>query len=239
MEEKEERKTKKKWWKKVIFILFLLFLVGIFYVFGINSYVKNSVKGKILEENSIDTIPQVDCILVLGAGVWESGPSPMLRDRLEKGIELYQQGVAPKLLMSGDHGRKDYDEVNAMKEYAIEQGVPSQDIFMDHAGFSTYESIYRAKEIFQVKTMIIVTQEYHLYRALYIAKKLGIEVYGVPAQKIVYSGQTARELREILARNKDFINCMIKPKPTYLGESIPVSGNGDQTNDKVEGDAGL
>ena len=156
----------------------------------------------------------------------------MLEDRLLEGIKLYENNVSSKIIMSGDHGKEDYDEVNIMKNYAIEKGVPSENIFMDHAGFSTYESIYRAKEIFKAKRIVIVTQEYHLYRALYIANKLGLEAYGVGADPRQYVGATYRELREILARDKDFIKCIFKPKPTYLGETIPVSGNGDITNDK-------
>ena len=133
--------------------------------------------------------------------------------------------------MSGDHGKKEHDEVNIMKNYVVERGIPSENIFMDHAGFSTYESIYRAKEIFQVKKIVIVTQKYHLYRALYIANRLGIEAYGVGSDPRQYVGATNREIREILARDKDFIKCIFKPKPTYLGYTIPVSGNGDVTND--------
>ena len=136
--------------------------------------------------------------------------------------------------MSGDHGREEYDEVNIMKKYAIENGVPSENIFMDHAGFSTYESIYRAKDIFKAKKVVIVTQKYHLYRALYIANQLGLEAYGVGADPRQYVGATYRELREIIARNKDFIKCILKPEPTYLGDTIPVSGNGDITNDNKE-----
>ena len=134
--------------------------------------------------------------------------------------------------MSGDNGQEGYDEVNVMKDYAIEKGIPSEDIFMDHAGFSTYESIYRAKEIFQVKKAIIITQKYHLYRALYIANKLDLDVIGVGADPRTYSGQIFREAREILARNKDFVQVIFKIKPTYLGETIPVSGDGNITNDK-------
>ena len=156
----------------------------------------------------------------------------MLEDRIKTGIELYELCITKKIIMSGDHGRKEYDEVNIMKQYAIDKGVLSEDIFMDHAGFSTYESIYRVKEIFDADNIIIVTQEYHLYRALYIGDKLGINAYCANSDPRKYSGQIFREFREILARNKDFINCIIKPEPTYLGESIPVSGNGDITNDK-------
>ena len=181
-----------------------------------------------IEEANIEDI---DCILVLGTGVWGENPSPMLEDRLLRAIELYKNGVSSKIIMSGDHGREDYDEVNIMKNFAIEKGVPSEDVFMD-AGFSSYESVYRAKEIFDCEKIIIVTQKYHLYRALYIANQLGLEAYGVCSDQRQYVGAIYRELREILARNKDFIKCIFKPEPTFLGDTIPVSGNGDITNDK-------
>ena len=156
----------------------------------------------------------------------------MLEDRQLDAISLYKDNICSKLIMSGDHSKSNYDEVNVMKDYAIKKGIESENIFMDHAGFSTYESIYRAKEIFGAKKIIIVTQKYHLYRALHIANKLGIEAYGVGSDPRQYTGATYRELREILARNKDFIKCIFKPEPTYLGDTIPVSGNGDITNDK-------
>ena len=218
--------------KKIFKILIVIAVICITLVLSINFYVVEIAKDKMIKDNNYSSLKDVDCILILGAGIWGDKPSPMLEDRLKEGIKLYKDSIAPKIIMSGDHGREEYDEVNIMKEYAIEQGVPSEDIFMDHAGFSTYESIYRAKEIFGAYNIVIVTQEYHLYRALYIAEKLDINAYGVNSDPRKYSGQTFRELREILARNKDFINCIIKPKPTYLGESIPVSGDGDITNDK-------
>ena len=196
---------------------------------GINFYVVKSTEKQIAKEFSTD----FDCILVLGAGVKNGNPKPMLEHRLDYAIDLYNKGVSSKIIMSGDHGRKDYDEVNVMKNYAIEKGVPSEDIFMDHAGFSTYESIYRAREIFKVKRMVIVTQEYHLYRALYIANQFGIEAVGYASDPRTYSGQLYRELREIIARDKDFLYCIFKPKPTYLGNAIPVSSNGNLTNDSV------
>ena len=218
--------------KKIFKILIVIAIISIILVLFINFYVVGIAKNKMIKDNDYSLLKDVDCILILGAGIWGDKPSPMLQDRLDEGIKLYNEGIAPKIIMSGDHGREEYDEVNIMKEYAIEQGVPSEDIFMDHAGFSTYESIYRAKEIFDADNIVIVTQEYHLYRALYIAEKLDINAYGVNSDPRKYSGQTFRELREILARNKDFINCIIKPEPTYLGESIPVSGDGNITNDR-------
>ena len=212
-----------------ILILILLFLV----ILSINFYVINSTKNQIIKESSYENLENIDCILVLGAGVWGDKPSPMLEDRIIKAIELYKNGVAPKIIMSGDHGREEYDEVNIMKNYAIEKGIPSDDIFMDHAGFSTYDSIYRAKYIFEAKNIVIVTQEYHLYRAIYIANTLGINAYGANSNPRQYSEQTYREIRETLARNKDFVKTIFKPKSTYLGDTIPVSGNGDITNDKT------
>lgn len=211
----------------VIVVLAVIAIIAL----GINLYVRLSTKKQIIKEDQYSNLSDVDCIIILGAGIWGDKPSPMLEDRLQEGIKLYQNNVSDKIIMSGDHGKKEYDEVNIMKNYVVERGIPSENIFMDHAGFSTYESIYRAKEIFQAKKIVIVTQKYHLYRALYIANRLGIEAYGVGSDPRQYVGATNREIREILARNKDFIKCIFKPKPTYLGDTIPVNGNGDVTND--------
>ena len=225
-------KKKKGLWKKVLVILVCFGLLGAAAVFGINTHVKKTGGKRVLTVEKAAELEDVDCILVLGCLVRSNGtPSDMLADRLEQGIGLYELGAAPKLLMSGDHGRKDYNEVEAMKQYAVSAGISSSDVFMDHAGFSTYDSIYRAKEIFAADKVIIVSQEYHLYRALYLAEKLGLEAYGVAAEGDDYSGQTYRELREILARVKDFMTAIIKPEPTYLGDVIPVNGDGDLTND--------
>ena len=219
------------WVKRVSICLFCLGIVGILTVFGLSSYMKNHTAERILSaEEAADM--DADCILILGCGVREDGtPSLMLGDRLETGIALYEAGASEKLLMSGDHGRKEYDEVNTMKDFAMERGIPSEDIFMDHAGFSTYDSMYRARNVFCAKKVIIVTQAYHLPRALYVAEKLGLEAYGVAALDVNYHGQMYRELREMLARAKDFCSAWLQPAPKYLGEAIPVSGNGDLTND--------
>ena len=218
----------KKLFKYGIIVIAVIAII----VIGINLYVKNSTKNQIIKEDKYADLSDIDCIVVLGAAIWGDKPSPMLEDRLLEGIKLYENNIANKIIMSGDHGKKEYDEVSIMKEFAIEKGIPSEDIFMDHAGFSTYESIYRAKEIFQAKKIVIITQEYHLYRALYIANQLGLEAYGVGSDPRQYVGATYRELREILARDKDFIKCIFKPEPTYLGEPIPINGNGDVTNDE-------
>jgi SanA protein len=218
--------------KIIIIVTAGLGLTGILTLLCFNSYVKASVKNRIITSEEAGDLRNVDCILILGAGVRDNKPSLMLEDRLDLGIELYKTGVSNRILMSGDHGRVEYDEVNIMKQYAIDQGVPSEDIFMDHAGFSTYESFYRARDIFQADTIVIVTQQYHMYRALYDGKGLGLNVYGVTADPQIYQGQAKRNAREILARAKDFLYIIAKPKPTYLGDTIPLSGDGDITNDK-------
>ena len=219
--------------KILLIVITTLFLICVTVVLCINLHIKNSVKDNIVDPKDAETIENADCILILGCGVREDGtPSHMLHDRLERGIELYKQGVAPKILMSGDHGTAEYDEVNTMKQYAIDAGVPSEDIFMDHAGFNTYDSMYRAREIFKVKRLVIVTQKYHLYRALYVADSLGLEAFGINADLREYVGQWTRDIREVAARIKDFVITLYKPLPVCLGEKIPISGDGNQTNDK-------
>lgn len=228
------RKRKKflKISKIVLLSLLGIMLCAVICLLGINAYVKSSASEKILTIEEAAKLEDVDCILVLGCYVTPSGsPSDMLSDRLTQGIALYKAGAAPKILMSGDHGQTNYNEVAAMKKTAITCGVPSSDIFMDHAGFSTYESIYRAKEIFGAKKILIVTQEYHLYRALHLAKELDVTAYGISADLHSYWGQSKRDAREILARAKDFFYGIFKPDPTYLGSLISIKGDGDVTND--------
>ena len=225
-------KTKKQTLRRLLSIFLCLCILGITTLTVLNSIVKLSTGKQIISSEEAAKLEDVDCILVLGCFVKDDGrPSDMLHDRLTRGVELYDLGAAPKLLMSGDHGREEYDEVAAMKQFAIDEGIPSEDVFMDHAGFSTYESIYRAKEIFQADKILIVTQEYHLYRALYIANQLGVEAYGVSSDYHTYVGQFMRDFREMLARVKDCATCIFKPEPTYLGDAIPIFGDGNLTND--------
>jgi len=213
--------------RRGIAVLVVLAILGL----GINFYVRSSESSRIMRGGDCSGLSDMDCVIVLGAGIWGDEPSPMLEDRLAKGLELYEAGVVPKIIMSGDHGQTDYDEVNLMKSYAKERGVPSEDVFMDHAGFSTYDSMYRAKHVFRAKRVVIVTQEYHLYRAVYIANQLGLDAYGVSTDPRIYGDEAFREAREILARDKDFFKCIAKPKSTFVGDPIPISGDGNATND--------
>ncbi len=222
--------------KRVIRYGVMLAIAGAVILFGMDSYVKIKSGDMILsEKEAVRADEKVDAILVLGAQVKADGqPSLMLKERLETGIQLYKDGVSDRIIMSGDHGREDYDEVNAMKSYAIDQGVPSECIFMDHAGFSTYDSMYRAKEIFQAESLLVVTQEYHLYRAVYDANALGMEAQGVACDTAVYKGDAYRKCREVLARVKDIGYTLVKPEPVCLGDTIPISGDGNVTNDKSD-----
>jgi len=223
--------TKEKRYRFLIALGAAILLIALA-VFLPNAVILQSTRDALLSpEAAADW--EADCILVLGAGLLPDGrPNLMLSERIDTGVALYELGAAPKLLMSGDHGREDYDEVNAMKASALQQGAPSEDVFMDHAGFSTYESLYRARDIFGARRILIVTQAYHLPRAIYIAQRLGLEAAGVPCDTARYRGQLYRDVRELLARDKDFVKCVFQPEPTYLGEAIPLTGSGDVTNDR-------
>ncbi|RNL49129.1 hypothetical protein DMP08_00315 [Paraeggerthella hongkongensis] len=171
-----------------------------------------------------------DAIVVLGASVFADGtPSSILQDRLDDGIALYRSGAAPKLIMSGDNSTVAYNEVKAMKDYAVAQGVPSADVFCDHAGFSTYESMYRAKHVFGAERIVVATQTYHLYRALYAAHGLGLEAVGVPSDYHAYAKQAQYDVREVPARTKDFFKTMFKVPSTFVGDPISLDQSGDVT----------
>lgn len=218
--------------KRLVIGIGITIIAGVVAVAGINIFVMATTASKILDVDEASEKKDVDCILVLGAGVRADGtPSKMLKDRLDKTIELYDSGVSETIIVSGDHRTKDYDEVNTMKNYLIDAGIPSECIFMDHGGLSTYDSMYRAKNIFSVKKAIIVTQKYHMYRAIYVAKSFGIDAYGVSAKEISYSGQTKRSIRELLARIKDVGYCITKPEAVVTGDKISLEESGDITND--------
>ncbi len=208
--------------KKLLLSLLLVVLLIGAAVFGVSGYVVASTRDRFLSPE--DAPPEdLDCILVLGCGVRPDGsPSNMLEDRLKTGVALYHAGWSDKLLLSGDNGQENYNEVGVMRRCALEAGVPEEDIVLDHAGFCTYDSVYRARDIFGAKRLVIVTQEYHLSRALYIARSLGLEAWGVGSDLRRYRGEAARQVREVLARDKDFLWSLVQPEPKLLGEPIPL-----------------
>lgn len=172
-----------------------------------------------------------DAIIVLGASVYPDGtPSGILQDRLDDGIALYFAGAAPKIIMSGDNGTESYNECWAMKQYAISQGVPSEDVFCDHAGFSTYETMYRARHVFGADRVVIATQTYHLYRAVYDAQGVGMEAIGVPSDYGEYVNQSWYDIREVFARTKDFFQVLFSVPSTFVGDPISLDQSGDVTD---------
>lgn len=225
---------------KKLITIGIIGLVSIFLIGAVVNYVVVKNANKYIVNTAEETKDNdAQAIIVLGSYVNPNGtPSGILKDRLDTAIKVFNQNQDLKILVSGDHGRTNYDEVNVMREYLEDKGVPTSQIFMDHAGFSTYETMYRAKEIFEIDKAIIVTQDYHLKRAVYLARKKGIEAYGVKADIYTYPGIKRFTAREILARIKDFAFAnILKPKPKYLGEKIPVmTSDSSLTHDKKKGD---
>ncbi|CAK7024725.1 MAG: hypothetical protein PEGG_01020 [Paraeggerthella hongkongensis] len=223
-------KAKKHGWVKAMLGAVLGCVLAVGAVFAITNVVTVvTAKGSIVDSQEAIGY-DADAIVVLGASVFADGtPSSILQDRLDDGIALYRSGVAPKLIMSGDNSTIAYNEVKAMKDYAVSQGVPSEDVFCDHAGFSTYESMYRAKHVFGAQRIVVATQTYHLYRALYAAHGLGLEAIGVPSDYRTYAKQTQYDLREIPARTKDFFKTLFEVPSTFVGDPISLDQSGDVT----------
>ena len=219
---------------RTVIVCFFLGVLAFLATLFINIFMISLTAGDIYEPDEIQSSDiSADCAIILGCQVLPSGqPSTMLRHRLETGAQLYFDGKVKKIIVSGDHGADHYDESNTMKNYLIDMGIPSEDIFMDHAGFSTYDSMKRAKEVFGVESAVIVTQKYHLYRAMYIGKMNGIDVCGVSASLERYGRQFYYDIREYLARCKDFLLTLFNADPVFLGEPIDITGSGDVTNDK-------
>ena len=214
-------------------LIFLFFAASIIFV-TFNSIVICCSANNIYDIENIDKLEKAQCVLVLGSRVYsDERLSAVLQDRVDYAIEIYRAGKAERLLFSGDHGRNDYDEVNAMLSYAISKGVPKEDIFLDHAGFSTYESLYRARDVFCVDSVIIVTQKFHISRAVYIANRMGLSTQAVNSDPRRYLYADFDSLRESFARVKDLIYVnILKPEPKYLGKEIPITGDSSFTHDK-------
>lgn len=180
----------------------------------------------------IAKIPACYVALVPGASVFASGqPSPILADRLDKAYELYKNCKIKRFLLSGDHGTRSYDEVNNMKAYLNKKGVPDSVIFTDHAGFDTYSSMKRTHDIFEVDSLIIVTQAFHLRRAIYIARKQGLVAYGYESDMRKYPSITYLRMRESLANIKAFFEVLFNIKPRFEGEKIPIKGDSRKSYD--------
>ena len=222
---------------KKLFLALISFVLSIVIILltltVVSSFTVISTRDKVFEAQNVPQDTKYDCILVLGAGIRGTEPSDMLKDRLDVAITLYSAKIAPKLLMSGDHISDDYNEVGVMKAYAVSQGIPSEDIFIDHEGISTYDSIRNARERFGIQSMVIGTQGYHLPRALYIAQSFDMRVCGVGADLRKYIGSLYYyRAREVLARNKDVFKCIFGDPIDQSQQKIDITGNGDITNNR-------
>ena len=225
MKKKNLKKSKKSPIKMALWIALFVFLGVLLIMIGINVYVRLSANAYIAD--TVSELPSsVDAIIVPGAGLDEDGnPGVVLQDRLDAAIRLYQEGISKRILMSGDHRDDYHNEVKAMKDYAVNNGIPEDAIFMDHAGFSTYDTMYRAKAIYLINSCVIVTQNYHLQRSVYIARGLGMDAWGYPSKiRINELKYFPLEAREFLARIKEFFVVMFKPQPEVLGDPIPITG---------------
>jgi SanA protein len=211
-------------YRKLLKISFVACITLLVLTFAINTHILSQTKNLIFTD--IERVEEKQTVLVLGAYVNPDGSlSYILKDRVDSAYELYEKDKVSKFLLSGDHGQDEYDEVNHMRKYLLSKGVLAEDIFLDHAGFDTYNSVYRAKEIFEVESLIIVTQRFHLPRALYIAQSLGIDAIGFEADKRPYRDTKILNIREIPARIKAYANINFKIKPIYLGDQIPITGD--------------
>lgn len=216
--------------KKFLAVAILVVAAMLTFFYIINYSVMK--KGDGLIYNGIDDFPIFPVALVLGAKVYNDGRmSDMFKDRVDTALLLYKARRIKKILISGDHGGKNYDEVSTAKNYLLDNDVLPEDIFLDHAGFDTYDSIYRARDIFQASELLIVTQNFHLPRAIYIAKNLGLDAYGISADLHQYQGIEKSRLREKFACIKAWLEIALKSNPRFLGEEISILGDGRKSWD--------
>jgi SanA protein len=200
--------------------------IGVITVLLLNGWVILSANSAIIP--SVDELEGAEVVIILGAGVYQSGElTPILKDRVDTAIVIYRNGLVEKILVSGDNASKDYNEVVPVWEYLIAAGIPESDIFLDYAGFDTYDTMYRARDVFEVDSAIVVTQDFHLPRAVFLAQELNIEIQGL--SPVRDKSGTFNSFREVLARVKAALDVIVKSDPTYLGESIPISGDGSET----------
>ncbi len=210
--------------KNIFFFFLLLMATGFLIIWGLHAYISNTSSSRIF--HTMETVPASHTVIILGASVHSDGKlSPILQDRVDTGLKLYTSGKVKRFLLSGDNRRSDYDEVSSMRNYLLERNVPDGHIFMDPAGIDTYDSMYRSRAIFEVPSAIVVTQQFHLPRAIFIAKNLGLNYSGFPADSRQYKTEESLKRREKLANFKAIYELLFHQKPATMGEKIPVMGS--------------
>jgi len=214
-----------KWLLRIIFGFLSAGLIGLLSIYFINDRIQLQVVGKI--QSSITEIPSENpprIAIVFGAKVWENGePSHALYDRVITAVELYRAGRVKKILMSGDNPSENYDEPTAMKATAVKLGVPAGDIVLDFAGRRTYDTCFRAKEIFEVQKAIVVTQEFHQTRAIYLCNNLGVDSIGITANRRRYEGEKYWAFREFFSRASAWFEINFLPFAPVNGQTQPIN----------------
>ncbi len=210
---------------RVLYILLFVAGAAAGIVLTVPFYIDRSTDPYIFA--SVNEAPTSTVAIVLGASVVRGQPSPILQERAEAALELYRAGKVQKILVTGDDSVEGFDEVSPVRRYFESEGVPGANIFLDHAGFDTYSSMYRARDIFLVRDAVIVTQAFHLPRAVFLARSLGINASGVTADQ--QGGALYNYVREVPASFKAVSNLMFKRVPKYLGEQFPITGDGQET----------
>jgi SanA protein len=216
------KKILKKAFFCAVFCLFAVLCINVGVKYYANRYCYKDQKN----------LPNSPVAIIFGAGLYQNNrPSNYLQDRLDTGIELYKMGKVKKLLLSGDNGRDEYDEITVMKQYCSAHEVDSTDIYLDYAGFDTYSTIYRAKAIFKVDSAILISQNYHLDRAILLGRQKGLTVFGAIADKQKYGALRKNKAREYLAVIKSILDLVRNRKPRFLGETVDIKGVSNYTKE--------
>lgn len=220
---------KKLKFKKLIILFICVVSIVIVAVWATNYRVKSRTENVIY--SSLTDVPKTKVAIIFGAGINGDKPSRYLKDRLDAGISLYKNNKVDKILLSGDNGRDEHDELTVMKLYCYKNGVDTNKIYIDYAGFDSYSTMYRAKHIFKVDTAILVSQKYHLNRCVFLGDKLGVKSYGYSADRGVYPGYKYYSFREKLSITKSVFDVMRDRRPKYLGEPVDVNGKSNYTKE--------
>ena len=214
-----------RFWKRILLLLLLVAIVIVVALIVGISYAILHISSDKYIYNDVSKLPHSQAAMILGAAVLQNGTlSAALKDRVDMAIKVYQAGKADKILVTGNNATVAYNEVNPVRKYLLAQGVPDADIFLDHAGFDTYSSMYRARDVFAVKSLIVVSQSFHLPRAVYIARYLGLDAVGVNADRGHYLAYNY--FREVFANVKALGDLILMRQPKYLGSVIPITGDG-------------
>jgi len=215
--------------RKFLLSVIVLCLIALVVVLVTNSNITAETEKLIFTE--FKDVPKAKVVIIFGAGINGDQPSRYLKDRLDAGILLYKNNKVDKILLSGDNGRDEYDELTVMKLYCQKNGVDTTKIYIDYAGFDSYSTMYRAKHIFRVDTAILVSQKYHLNRCIYLGDKLGIKSFGYSADRSIYPGYKYYAFREKLSVTKAVLDVIRNRKPKYLGEPVDINGASNYTKE--------